>query len=207
MLFSNKAKRLLISASFVLIAFAGKSHAIKCAFGSTPVERYTVTGSEMYCLDQSGNITSSGTFANVGGYKMGSTPPTTATSPTQSIRIPFNNASGATMAAGAVVIAASSTSVRAPGTFLAVLSTTAWIGINESSLAAAATGYMAVGGYAAVLTTGTVNYGDILVSTDTVAGYAGAIAGGAGVLEGTVIGKAMTAGTATGGLTLIRIGN
>lgn len=212
-------------AAILVVAVGGKAHAIVCGSNSTPVERFTVAGSEIYCLDQAGNITSSGTFTLTGriltssstvstGYKIGNrqanptVTPTTSTGKYYGLQVPFINAGSGTMAAGALVIGVSTgTGLNVPGFTLGILSTTTWIGVNTESLAAGATGYMTVAGYGLALTTGTVAIGDELVSTTTTAGYMGAIAPGTSVLEGSVVGKAMSQGTATGGLTLIRLGN
>lgn len=203
----------LFASLAMCLAVFGSAHALTCGNGTTyPYLRSTLSDTEFFCLDQSGNMTSSGTFVVTGGVKIGQTAPTAGSSGTgvnRGLKVPFVNAGSATLSAGAVVLASATANigVLAPGISAAVLSTTTWVGINESSLASGATGYMSVAGYALVLTTGTVMVGDLLTSTNSVAGYAGAIAGGTSVLEGSVIGKAMSQGTAAGGLTLIRIGN
>lgn len=213
-----------------VISLTGLSYAINCGGGSVAVERFTVSGAEVWCLDQSGNIGSTGTIvvggnvrAHTGqglfgtGVKLGNdltTPsaPTAGASGTGmnfGFKVPYVNMGEGTISAGAIVVTSSSaaSAVLAPGTVATVLSTTSWLGINESSLAKNATGYLVVAGYALALTTGTVNYGDLIVTTTTTAGYGGAIAAANTVFEGAVVGKAMSIGTTTGGLTLIRIGN
>lgn len=84
----------------------------------------------------------------------------------------------------------------------ATLDLTDWVGISEGTVAAGSVGYVTVGGYALALTTGTVNRGDCIVSTGTVAGYMGA---DTTPTTGADIGVALSSGTAAGGLTLIRL--
>lgn len=79
---------------------------------------------------------------------------------------------------------------------------TDWIGISEGAVAAGSVGYVTVGGYALALTTGTVNRGDALVSTGTVAGYLGA---DTTPTTGADVGVALSSGPAAGGLTIIRL--
>jgi hypothetical protein len=141
--------------------------------------------------------------------------PTTALADFYSLKVPYYNNSGTTITRGMVVVS----SVTAAGTTTAmycgvtnVLSTTTWVGIADGSVLTGGKGWMSVAGYAAVYTTGTVTVGDMLTSTSGslgvgAAGYAGRIDGAATVLEGSVIGKAMSNGTAAGGLTIVRIGN
>jgi hypothetical protein len=138
----------------------------------------------------------------------GSTPSTTAgTYP--GVQVPFYNASATTLVQGNVIIASATNATAGAGygSIAAVLSTTNVVGICAGTVASGAVGWMTVSGYALVLTTGTVNMGNVLVSTaGTVgtgaAGYAGAIVA---PTSGTDIGIAMSQGTAAGGLTLVRL--
>jgi len=79
---------------------------------------------------------------------------------------------------------------------------TDWVGISIGAVAVGDVGYVAVGGLTVALTTGTVNRGDTLVSTNTVAGYLGA---DATPTTGADVGVALSSGTSAGGLTLIRL--
>jgi hypothetical protein len=78
---------------------------------------------------------------------------------------------------------------------------TDWVGISEGAVAVGSVGYITVGGYALALTSGTVNRGDVVIST-TVAGYLGA---DTTPTTGADVGVALSSGTAAGGLTLIRL--
>lgn len=84
----------------------------------------------------------------------------------------------------------------------ATLDLTDWVGISEGSVAVGSVGYITVAGYALALTTGTVNRGDTLVSTGTVAGYLGA---DTTPTTGADVGVALSSGNAAGGLTIIRL--
>lgn len=189
-------------------------------------QTFKVSGTTIYDLDNSGNLTLAGTLTTTGsitssgsllvndpiklGY--GESTITTANAAQMGVKVPFiaNDA----MVQGNVVIASSPvTGVQATayGAITAVLSTTSVVGVCDGTVAAGALGWMTVSGYALVLTTGTVLPGDLLVSTDGVnaagaAGYAGKVTPAAGVVVGTIIGKAMTSGTASGGLTVVRLG-
>lgn len=199
---------------------------IQMIYAATAVTRYTVRGNEVYKLDQEGVVASSGAVISktyimpAQGVKIGNssntpTAPTSSTGANYGIKVPYTNAGSTTIAAGAVVMAGVSAlgTVNTPGLATSVLSTSTWIGINESSLASGATGYMTVSGLALVLTTGTVAVGDLLISSvthgSTTQGYAGAlISPSTGTLAGNpyaVIGKALSVGTASGGLTLIKL--
>ncbi len=223
---SLKIQKWLLAA-FVILGLGGIAHAITCGSNSTPVERYTVAGSEVYCLDQAGNVTSSGTFTSAGrivtssttvslGVKFGNrignptVTPTSTTAVSYGEKVPYVNASGVTIPAGAVVVASVTAQggVPVPGAPCVTLSTNTWIGIAESALVANGTGYMTINGYATILTTGAVQVGEYLVSTGTPVGYAGSL--GPNVSSSTltqnwpfIIGKAMSVGTATGGTTII----
>jgi len=163
---------------------------------SDSTDGLTVTGSSGETVIYNGDMKMSGAAT---------TPSTTAgTYPGFMVRI--NNGSGAAMAQGSVVI--SSVGATGTGTTSAILSTTTVLGVAEGVIAAdGGTGYMTIAGWALVLTTGTVQVGDILVSTDGSNG--GGAAGYAGVdntpTDGATIGIAMSAGTAAGGLTLALI--
>jgi len=135
--------------------------------------------------------------------------PTTTTATQWGLKVPFYNSSGATLARGSVLIG--SGTVAGSATSAATTSLATVVGVCDGVVAAWGTGWMTVSGYAAVLTTGTVAIGNLLVSTagsngSGAAGYAGAIASAATVEAGTIIGKAMSVGTAAGGLTIVKLG-
>lgn len=181
---------------------------------SNSYRRDTVGANEIAELDQDGDLELQGDFAadlllgnegvKIGDAQTAPTLPTTTTGSQFGVKVPFYNASGSAMAQGYVVVASAAINNTMYGSVAAITSTTTVVGICEGTVASAADGYMTVAGIALVLTTGTVAIGDLLVST-TVAGYAGKIASGATVEEGSVIGKALSQGTAAGGLTLIRL--
>jgi hypothetical protein len=223
---SLKIRKWLI-AFFGAALYAGTVHAITCGAGSTPVVRYTVAGSEVYCLDQDGNITSSGTYVSSGRVQTSSTTvslgskfgnnvgnptqtPTSTTAVLYGLKVPYVNASGTTVPAGGVVIASvtAAAGVPVPGAPSVYTATSTWIGIAESALVAGGTGYMTISGYATVLTTGAVQIGEYIVSSAPVTGYAGSL--GVNLSTSTliqnwpfIIGKAMSVGTAAGGTTII----
>jgi hypothetical protein len=126
------------------------------------------------------------------------------------IKVAFFNGSGASTQNGSVICASTtySSSVNYEGTMLATLATTTVMGVSDGIVANGAVGEMTISGYALVQTTGAVPVGALLVSTggtngSGAAGYAGQATGTVAV--GTVIGKALTAGTASGGTVLALI--
>jgi hypothetical protein len=132
--------------------------------------------------------------------------PTTATGTYPGITVPIYNASGSAWTEGDVIIASATASTAGYGSYAAINATTTVIGVAAESIANGAVGLMKVSGWALVKTTGTVQIGNILVSTSGsngagVAGYAGVTTGTQVV--GTAIGKAMSVGTAGGGTTLV----
>lgn len=123
------------------------------------------------------------------------TTPSTSVGGYYGLKFPITNGSGITSVAGMVVCSSfSSTSVQ--GTFVSLTATTSVLGIVDGAYAVGSTMYMNITGYAVVLTTGAVKIGDLLVSSATTQGRAGAATGTVAV--GTVIGKALTAGAAAG---------
>lgn len=164
-------------------------------------ERYLVNGSEIWRLDNDGTTYQTGA-ATTTDLKLGTGAPSTTAF--YAVKVPFYAA--VAMDQGDVVI--SSQNGSGYGSKAAVLATTTVLGVCDGTYAAGSIGYMAVSGYALVLTTGTVAAGNVLVSTGGTngtgaAGYAGVTTGTQVV--GTTVGKAMVAGTAAGGLTLIKL--
>lgn len=137
------------------------------------------------------------------------TMPTASTAgPKFAIKVPFYNGSPNSTAEGTVILASTTATSNIYGTFAAILATTTVLGVADGVYASGTKGWMTIMGYCRVLTTGTVNVGDILVSTGGTAGagaagYAGTTTGTQVV--GTHIGKAVSPGTASGGLTTILI--
>lgn len=79
---------------------------------------------------------------------------------------------------------------------------TAILGIAEGAVAVNAVGSMTVNGWALALTTGTVNRGDVLISTGPNNGY---LAANNSPSAATNMGVAVSSGNAAGGLTIIRV--
>jgi hypothetical protein len=134
------------------------------------------------------------------------TMPTSTNDRGYSIKVPFYNGSPSATAVGTVILASTTATSNIYGTYAAILATTSVLGVSDGIYASGSKGWMAIAGYCQVLTTGTVNVGDILVSTGGssgtgAAGYAGTTTGTQVV--GTAIGKALSPGTAAGGLTTI----
>lgn len=136
------------------------------------------------------------------------TMPTASTADKFAIKVPFYNGSPSSTAVGTVILASTTATSSIYGTYAAILATTTVLGVSDGVYASGTKGWMTILGYCRVLTTGTVNVGDILVSTAGTngagaAGYAGTTTGTQVV--GTAIGKAVSPGTAAGGLTTILI--
>lgn len=136
------------------------------------------------------------------------TMPTASTADKFAIKVPFYNGSPNSTAVGTVILSSTTATSNIYGTYAAILATTTVLGVSDGVYASGTKGWMTILGYCRVLTTGTVNVGDILVSTAGTngagaAGYAGTTTGTQVV--GTAIGKAVSPGTAAGGLTTILI--
>jgi len=176
----------------------------------TYYSRYVVNGIQIYLLENDGTQTQAGALKFGNNEDNAMTLPTTSTADKFGVKVPFYNASGSALTRGMVVISSGNSTTALYGSAAAVTSTSSILGICDGTVASGAKGWMSVEGYAAVLTTGTVNLGDLLVSTSGsagagAAGYAGKIASAATVEAGTVLGKAVSVGTAAGGLTIIRL--
>jgi hypothetical protein len=168
------------------------------------VERYLVNGTEVWRLNSDGTTVQTGSITAY-DILLGAATPTA--SAFYGVKVPFY--ASVAMVQGDVVL--SSNSMTGYGTIASILSTTSVLGVCDGTYAAGAVGQMTVSGYALVLTTGAVAIGNLVVSTDGsnaagAAGYAGATTASASTVVGTVIGKAMSVGTAAGGLTLIKLG-
>lgn len=127
------------------------------------------------------------------------TAPSTSAGGYYGVKVPCYNV-GPAITAGMVVVSSNTgtgycRSSEASGS-------TSVIGVAEGAIASGAVGYITVAGYATVLTTGTVAIGSVVVSSASAVGYGG---GTTTPTTGTDLGVAMSAGTAAGGLTLIRL--
>lgn len=117
------------------------------------------------------------------------------------LQVPCNNVGGAWALGDIVISSAASTGACQQGVATSGDKTILGVAVAANA-GSGAIGYIAIIGYAVVHTTGTVAIGDLLVSTSATAGYA-ATNNSAGA--GTVVGRALSAGTAAGGLTLALI--
>lgn len=210
-----KKKYLLLVGLFIGLAVPRIVRAVEPA-NTTNVNRlmldenkiYNSSGSQAFDIGF-GTIVVNNSIAFGDNNTVGSvTMPSTTTASYFGIKVPFYNGSGAATARGQVILSSSTAAIPGGnmyGTSAAVLATTTILGVADGVYADGTKGWMTIAGYCAVLTTGTVNAGDILVSTagssgTGAAGYAGVTTGTEVV--GTSIGKAMLPGTAAGGLTL-----
>lgn len=86
--------------------------------------------------------------------------------------------------------------LRCPSTSISTI-----IGVADSTYAAGSVGWMTVGGYALVHATGTINIGDLLISSGTITpGYSG---DGIGAANGVAFGKALSSNSGTGNVLAI----
>lgn len=190
---------LLISIAFVSVCFAASSTYYR--------RERTNTLGQIWLLENTGKVTQLNSL-QFGDNEDSPTLPTATTGSQFSVKVPFYNGAAVSISTGMIVLSSTTNSTGiAYGTIGATLSTTTWIGVADGTVDSGSTGWMIVAGYANVLTTGTVIPGNLIVSTDSVAGYGGFIAGANTVFEGAVVGKAVQTGTASGGLTLVRLGN
>jgi len=82
---------------------------------------------------------------------------------------------------------------------------TDWIGFSEGTVAHGSVGYVIAAGYALALTTGTVNRGDVLVSTATTPSSPGYVAADTTPTTGADVAVAIASGTTAGGLTAVKV--
>lgn len=165
-------------------------------------QRFTVSGSQIYELYSDGAVTIAGPLKSGNNYTGSSvTLPTTSTGAKFAHWVPVYNPTGSSIAAGTILIA-SNTGTGYVQPVPSVLSTTTVVGVAAEAIASVTKGWMIPlgGGYAIVLTSGTVAIGDVLVTTGTSAGRAGP---NNTPTSGTDIGVAVSAsGTSTGGSVL-----
>jgi hypothetical protein len=119
-----------------------------------------------------------------------------------SIKVPFYNASGVTIAKGSIITSVSNAQNYAYGTVTTAVATTTVLGVSDGLYSAGTTGYMVIAGYCTILTTGTIHIGDILVSTMT-AGYSAPSTGTQVV--GSGVAKALSATTVTAGDSVVAL--
>lgn len=146
----------------------------------------TLRGVEVFRISSTGDLTltdsASYTAATVdstsgdittynGDLTLGSKGATISQSQYWSIKVPCYNV-GEAVTQGTVMVA-SNTGVGYCHRVQAVIDVTSVIGVADASIAEGAIGNIVISGYAIVKTTGTIAIGDALVSTGTVAGYAG----------------------------------
>lgn len=194
-------KKLSLAAAVVVVG-------ITLAYATvTYVVRYTVTGTEVFRVNNDGSVLAQGGVTSFGPAKAGNTAtgasvtmPTTTTGANYGLWRPVYNV-GAAVTQGDVLIA-SNTGTGYVMKGIASSGATNVIGVAAEAIASAATGWMVpLGGqYAIAHTTGTVAIGDILVTTTSAAGY---LATNNTPTAGTTVAKALSAGTAAGGNTLV----
>lgn len=173
---------------------------------STYFQRFTVGGNQKYVLETDGTITQTGALQFGNNEDNVTTLPTTTTADSFGVKVPAKNTMTATTVRGQVAIVNTTSTVVGAAVVASVASTTTWIGIWDGAYTANTIGWVTVSGYAAALTTGTVVSGDVLVTTNTSVGYLG-VAPSTSAASASIVGHALTAGTAAGGLTVIRLGN
>lgn len=130
----------------------------------------TLTDSSSYTALTVDSTTGEITTYN-GDLALGSKGATISQSQYWSIKVPCYNV-GPAVTQGTVMVA-SNTGVGYCHRVQAAIDVTSVIGVADASIAEGAIGNIVISGYAIVKTTGTISIGDALVSTGTVAGYAG----------------------------------
>ena len=179
--------------------------AVSIAYATvTYVTSYKVAGSYVWILQNDGSVMEKGAL-KMGDTLTGSslTLPTTTTGSNFSRWIPVKNIGSAAATQGDILCSSNTGTGYVsvcPGT--SDLKTV--LGVAAESIASGATGWMVGrgGGYAVIHTTGTVNIGDILVSTSSASGYA---TGNNSPTTGAYFGHALSAGTSSGGSVLALI--
>lgn len=126
----------------------------------------------------------------------GSAPASATANTFPCVTIQLTNQLGTAISVNSLVIASATASGFSTA---AVTSTTSVLGVAYETIAAGAVGDICVEGYAVVSTTGTVNFGDVLVSSAT-AGFAGA---DATPTTGADFGIALEEGAAAGDTVLV----
>lgn len=165
-------------------------------------QRFTVAGSQIYELYSDGTVTIAGPLKSGNNYTGASvTLPTTTTGSNFGKWVPVLNI-GAAVTQGTVLVSSNvAGGIAYVNTGAATTALTTVVGVAAESIASGAKGWMVPlgGGYAVVKTTGTVNIGDVLVTTTSSAGY---LTGNATPVTGSDIAVAMSVGTSAGGTIL-----
>ncbi len=170
------------------------------AYAANYVQRFTVAGTQVWLIDSDGSTQSAGpTRYGNNALVTSVTMPSTLTGSQFAQQVPVYNV-GAAVTLGDVLIS-SNTGTGYVMIAPALSDQKNVVGVAAASIASGAKGWMVPlgGGYAVIHTTGTVAIGDILVTTITASGYATT---NNSPTSGTIVGKAMSAGTASGGSTL-----
>lgn len=166
----------------------------------TYVQSFKVGSSFVWILENTGATMQTGA-QKFGNSVTGSavTMPTTSTASNFSTWLPVYNPTSSSIAAGTVLVSSNvAGGVGYVNVAAATTDLTTVVGVAAEAIAAASKGWMVPrgGGYAVVLTTGTVTIGQVLVTTTSVAGYA---TGTGTPTTGADFGTALSVGTAAGG--------
>lgn len=155
---------------------------ISCTlYAATYLHRLTVGGVEKWRINNDGSTVQQGYSVQNGPARFGDTDtvanitlPTTSNGANFANQLPVYNPTSSSIAAGSLLIA-STTGTGYVNISPATADLTSIVGVAASAIAATSYGWMVPrgGGYAIVLTTGTVSVGDALVSSGPTAGYAG----------------------------------
>lgn len=188
------------AALFLVLALAGLYRPAQAASNSftdflTILGRGTLWNTAVFWIDTARSVYIYDGDMYLGGKA--ATPSATA-GEYPGFKVPIKN-NGATAWVQGTAIMVDSVCVGCGKTATATTDLTSIVGFSEGAVAAGANGYMTIGGYALILTTGTVNRGDTLVSTASAAGY---LTGDTTPTTGTDMAVALASGTAAGGLTL-----
>lgn len=143
------------------------------ALAAYSYQRYTAGGSQIYELYSDGTLTIAGPLKSGNNYTATSvTLPTSTTGSNFSRWVPCYNV-GAAVTQGDILIASNTGTgyiSKAPAT----LDLTSVVGVAAEAIASGAKGWMVPpgGGYVIIHASGTINIGDVLVSSGATAGYA-----------------------------------
>lgn len=173
--------------------------AITLAYAGDRMVRYTYQGSTKFDLRSDGLYQAVPTKFGDNQTATSLTLPTVTTGSNFALWVPAKNI-GPAVTQGDVLIA-SNTGTGYVQISTSVTDLTSVVGVAAESIASGAIGWIVprAGGYAIVHTTGTVNIGQVLVTTVTASGYA---TGTATPTSGADFATAMSAGTASGGTVL-----
>lgn len=217
---------LVLILGFLTLKVTGLSTDIMSLYGSGAYNNI-----DMFRIDQSGNLylTNSSAYNGVTMSPAGETtlysgdlnltggavqPSTNTASSMPGLIVNVYNASSTAMSQGTLICISSAGAgtgygYSAEGNFYSVLATNTILGVADAAISGQSYGKMRIAGYALVLTSGTVNVGDLLVSSDvkTSFGYAGVMSTVYTSMSssGNIVGIALTKGVTAGGLTLVKL--